>query len=50
VDAKAIIAATKSLAEWTVGYYLLDASEVELSELQRGGYVLLRAVLTPPAA
>ena len=28
----------------TAGYYLLEASDVELAELQRGGYALLRAV------
>ncbi len=28
----------------TVGYYLLEASDVEIAELQRGGYTLLRAV------
>lgn len=28
----------------TAGYYLLAASDVELAELRRGGYALLRAV------
>ncbi len=28
----------------TIGYYLLDASPVELAELERGGYTLLRPV------
>ncbi len=27
----------------TLGYYLGDATEAELAELQRGGYTLLRA-------
>ena len=33
----------------TAGSYLLDASVVEIAELQRGGYALLRAVLSPLA-
>jgi hypothetical protein len=28
----------------TVGYYLHEASDAELAELQRGGYTLLRSV------
>jgi hypothetical protein len=28
----------------TIGYYLFDASEVELAELKRGGYTLLREI------
>ena len=28
----------------TAGYYLLEASEVELVELRRGGYTLLRDI------
>jgi len=33
----------------TAGYYLLRASELEVAELQRGGYALLRAVGGTPA-
>ncbi len=28
----------------TAGYYLFEASEVELAELRRGGYTLLRDI------
>ena len=43
-----LIEGTPFPATETVGYFLVDASAVELAELRRGGYSLLRAL--PPAA